>query len=73
MTIVGDVTRLLARIEESGLNQRDFAEQVVLRDARTVRRWRDGSSPIPVVVRRWLRQAELTRPDAPGTNPSPSG
>lgn len=45
---------LAAAIEKSGLSARDFAEQVVMRDERTVRRWISGDSPIPAVVSEWL-------------------
>lgn len=41
-------------IERSGLPARQFAERVLLRDERTVRRWLAGTSPIPSVVIRNL-------------------
>ena len=38
----------------SGLSLRAFAEDVLARDERTVRRWRSGEIAIPAIVRRWL-------------------
>lgn len=46
---------LKRRIRESGLSSRVFAEQVMARDERTVRRWLAGSR-IPKVVQRWLEK-----------------
>jgi len=40
-----------AAIKASGLSARKFAELVLLRDERTVRRWVAGKSPIPKIVR----------------------
>lgn len=40
----------------SGLSLRAFAEQVVGRDERTVRRWRAGASPVPHAVTRLLER-----------------
>lgn len=42
------------RIEESGLSATQFAIQVLRRDARTIRRWLAGDSPIPQVVEDFL-------------------
>lgn len=43
--------QLLARcISESGLSQRDFAIAVLMRDARTIRRWLSGERPMPKLV-----------------------
>lgn len=42
---------LLAKaIKASGLSQRRFAVEVLIRDERTVRRWLAGDRPIPEVV-----------------------
>ena len=42
---------LLAQvIEQSGMSARRYATRVLLRDERTIRRWLDGSSPIPQPV-----------------------
>ncbi len=54
-TTAGLVALLKRRIRESGLTQQDFAEQLMVRDERTVRRWLGGSK-IPDVARRWLEQ-----------------
>lgn len=35
------------RIEASGLSTTEFAEDVLWREPRTVRRWLSGESPIP--------------------------
>ncbi len=43
--------RLLTRcIKESGMSQRDFAISVLVRDARTLRRWLTGERPVPKLV-----------------------
>lgn len=41
------VALLLQRVDESGLSLTKFSELVLLRDARTVRRWVAKDSPIP--------------------------
>ncbi len=43
-------------IEASGLSDRRFATEVLIRDERTVRRWLKGDSPIPAVVVEFLRE-----------------
>lgn len=43
-------------IEASGLSDRRFATEVLIRDERTVRRWLKGDSPIPAVVAEFLRE-----------------
>ncbi|GEM_PF-6660092 len=45
---------LRAAIDRSGLSARRFAEDVLTRDERTVRRWQAGAVPIPAVVLRRL-------------------
>lgn len=47
---------LEAALTRSGLSLRAFAERVVSRDERTVRRWRSGDAPIPEHADEWLRQ-----------------
>jgi hypothetical protein len=42
-------------IAASGLSDRRFATEVLIRDERTVRRWLSGESPIPAVVLTFLR------------------
>lgn len=49
---------LKQRIEESGLSSTAFAEDVLLRDSRTIRRWLSGDSPIPAQVMDWLIDCE---------------
>ncbi len=62
-----DPELLAAAIERSGLSARKFAELVLVRDERTIRRWLAGDSPIPKVVRDMLK-TEIARPDRePGT------
>jgi ribosome-binding protein aMBF1 (putative translation factor) len=41
-------------IEASGLSARRFAERILARDERTVRRWVAGDTDIPPIARRWL-------------------
>lgn len=40
----------------SGLSVTKFAEDVMLRESRTVRRWLTGKSPIPKLARQYLEQ-----------------
>ena len=42
------------RIAESGLSSGKFADLVLHREARTIRRWLSGDSPIPRKVLDWL-------------------
>jgi hypothetical protein len=51
-------TAILLRdmIHGSGMSARAFAEKMLLRDERTVRRWLAGDSPIPAPVVRWLEE-----------------
>lgn len=46
-----DLAQAIAR---SGLSARHYAERVLTRDERTVRRWQSGKSPIPREVLRFL-------------------
>jgi hypothetical protein len=47
-------------LELSGCSLRAFAEDVLARDERTVRRWRSGDAPIPALALRWLRRYVAT-------------
>jgi len=50
---------LLARvIDASGLSRRRYAERVLARDERTLRRWLSGDTPIPLVVVEYLQRHE---------------
>ena len=49
---------LEARITESGISAKKFASEVLKRDERTLRRWRSGESPIPDLVRRFIRDPQ---------------
>ena len=51
---VTDSELIQAAIKASGLSARKYAELVLLRDERTVRRWVSGESPIPKIVREML-------------------
>lgn len=52
-----DPRELLERaLEVTGLSLRSFAERLMIRDERTVRRWRAGDVPIPEVAQRKLRE-----------------
>ena len=64
-----DIAILRVRIEESGLSDRQFAVQVLLRDERTIRRYLAGHVEIPKIVRELIRDpsiapwpTETTRP-----------
>ena len=47
---------LLRRIKQSGLTDRRFAEEVCCVHRRTLRRWKNGDTPIPVLRIRWLEK-----------------
>lgn len=47
---------LRAAIDRSGLSARQYAETVLVRDERTVRRWINGHSPIPAAVVAFLER-----------------
>ena len=49
---------LEARITESGISAKKFADLVLKRDERTLRRWRSGESPMPDLVRRFIRDPQ---------------
>jgi hypothetical protein len=51
---VSDPELIAAAVEASGLSARRFAERVLSRDERTVRRWTAGDVPIPPLARAWL-------------------
>ena len=48
------VILLHERIKESKLSDRGFAEEVCCVHPRTLRRWKQGRTPIPVLRCRWL-------------------
>lgn len=48
------IALLREAIKRSGLSNRKFAEKVLVRDERTVRRWLAGDGEIPDAVARWL-------------------
>lgn len=69
---VTDSELIQAAIKASGLSARKFAEMVLLRDERTIRRWVAGKSPIPRVVREMLLASLAKRPaPAPGEEGTP--
>ncbi len=45
-----------AAVEASGLSSRRFAERIMSRDERTVRRWQSGDTEIPPIARAWLER-----------------
>jgi hypothetical protein len=49
-TRAAQVELLRKRINESGLSARKFAETVLIREERTIRRWLKEESPIPKMV-----------------------
>lgn len=61
-----DVTLLRLALERSGLSTGAFAEDVLIRDPRTVRRWLEGSEHLPPVVVKKLRAlVARAEPNAP--------
>jgi hypothetical protein len=61
----GALALLRGAISLSGLSARSFAETVLVRDERTVRRWIAGDTPIPSVLRHWLREYLADRRELP--------
>jgi hypothetical protein len=51
------IALLRAAIARTGLSNRQYAERVLMRDERTVRRWISGQQAIPAVVLRQLSSA----------------
>lgn len=49
-----DPALIITAIELSELSARQFAERILSRDERTVRRWSAGDIAIPAVARIWL-------------------
>ena len=58
-----DQALLKRAIKASGLSARQFARYVVLRHERTVRRWQDGSTFIPGMVREKLQHYLANDPE----------
>lgn len=56
------VARLRAAIKRSGLSNRQYAETVLMRDERTVRRWLAGKQAMPAVVVRSLEAVQARTP-----------
>lgn len=61
--MASDSDLLSEAIRVSGLSATRFAEDVMSRDQRTIRRWLKGDVAIPPAARRWLERyvAERTR------------
>jgi hypothetical protein len=53
-----DMALLVRVIAASGLSNRQWAEQVAMRDERTIRRWLSGQIPIPATVRKRLLELD---------------
>lgn len=51
---LSDRELITAAIEASGLSARRFAERMMTRDERTIRRWISGDQELPEVARRRL-------------------
>lgn len=65
-----DCELLEAAIQRSGLSARKYAELVLIRDERTIRRWLKGDSPIPKAVREML-QVQAAKPKGGSVARSP--
>jgi hypothetical protein len=64
-----DARMLRKAIDKSGLSARQFAEIVMGRNERTIRRWLAGDSAIPVPAVDWLRRYLKGEITVEGTNP----
>lgn len=53
--------KLRALIDASGMSARRFAQDVLSRDERTVRRWLSGETEIPESAASWLLRVESVR------------
>lgn len=51
---MNDAELIRAAIDTAGLSARRFAERVLTRDERTIRRWVSGEQPIPEIARERL-------------------
>ena len=58
LTRAEQVAKLRAAIARSGLSNRQYAERILARDERTVRRWLSGKQDIPHVVLRLLEAGD---------------
>ena len=52
---------LLRHVHKSGMTQREFANNVLLRNERTLRRWLSGESPIPKLMHSWIKKPTLPK------------
>lgn len=58
-----DAIKLLRRsIKASGLSNRKFAEDILSRDERTIRRWLSGETSIPLQVQKFLSARHVEKP-----------
>jgi hypothetical protein len=53
------VKALNADIERKGLSVSRYAEEIMLRSPGTIYRWRNGVSPVPIPVRKYLLTRDL--------------
>lgn len=51
------VTLLREAVRASGLSAEQYAQQILIRNPRTLRRWLAGTSPIPQAVIRYLERS----------------
>jgi hypothetical protein len=52
---------LLRHLHDSGMTQREFANTVLFRHERTLRRWLYGERPIPKLLHPWLKKPTLPK------------
>lgn len=57
-----DLALLERAIAKSGLSANQFAENILIRDRRTVARWLSGELALPKEVRKWLAKQQLKQP-----------
>lgn len=64
-TTTDDRDLIAAAVAAGGISSRQFAERLMGRDERTVRRWASGDIAIPAHARAWLERwvalSDLTR------------
>ena len=54
--MTNDQQLITSALHKSGLTRKEFAERIIGRDERTVRRWLNGQQPIQPAMTAWLHR-----------------